>query len=135
LDNREARRFYGRWGISRRQFLNLSDIGLAGAGLLGATGRDGGEEGKGGAGTFAFGPDQGGSLRMLINRFNRQNKGETRVNWRQTPAARGEYFDQIRAEPWCGQSEVYAIGGGSSGPPSSPQAATSSPSPTASARV
>ena len=101
MDNREAQRFYGRRGISRRQFLNLSGAGLAGAGLLGATGRDGGRR-QGGAGTFTFGPDQGGNLRMLINRSNRQNKGEIRVNWRQTPAARGEYFDQIRAEPRCG---------------------------------
>ena len=101
-----------RRGISWREFLKLGGAGLAGAALLGAAGC-GGEESEGSAGaiTFTFGPDEGGGLQTLIDKFNRQNKGEIRVSWRETPAASDEYFDQIRAELQSGQSEVDVIGG------------------------
>ena len=101
-----------RRGISWREFLKLGGAGLAGAALLGAAGC-GGEESEGSAGaiTFTFGPDEGGGLQTLIDKFNRQNKGEIRVSWRETPAGSDEYFDQIRAELQSGQSEVEVIGG------------------------
>jgi multiple sugar transport system substrate-binding protein len=96
--------------INRREFLRLGSAGLAGAALLGAAGCGGGESGAGVI-TFSFGPDEGGGLKTLIDRFNRRHRGELRVDWRQTPAASDEYFDQIRAELQSGRSSVDVIGG------------------------
>jgi multiple sugar transport system substrate-binding protein len=71
VDNREARRAYARGRLSRRQFLRLGGAGLAGMAVLGAVGcGGGGEEGGAGSITFTFGPDEGGGLRTLIERFN-----------------------------------------------------------------
>jgi ABC-type glycerol-3-phosphate transport system substrate-binding protein len=111
VDNRGARRAYARGLISRRQFLRLGGAGLAGMAVLGAASCGGGEEGGAGSITFTFGPDEGGGLRALIDRFNQQNKGGIQVTWRQTPAASDEYFDQIRSELQSGKSEVDVIGG------------------------
>lgn len=101
-------------GISRRKFLELSGAGLAGVAMLGAAGCGGGDEqGSGGATriTFTFGPDASGGLQSLIDRFNKENKGEIEVNWRETPAASDEYFEQVQSELQSGQSKIDVIGG------------------------
>ena len=108
-----ARRVSGRRTISRHQFLRLGGAGLAGAALLGAAGCGGGDEQGGGATTitFAFTPDEAGGLRKLIDAFNRQNRGEIQVKWREMPALSADYLEQIQAELQSGQSTVDLIGG------------------------
>ncbi len=112
MANGKTRRARARGGISRREFLRLGGAGLAGMAVLGAAGcGGGGEQGGAGAITFTFGPDEGGGLRTLVEKFNQQNKGEIQVNWRQTPVASDEYFDQVRSELQSGRSEIDVIAG------------------------
>ena len=112
LDSDGARHAYARGRISRREFLRLGGAGLAGAALLGATACSSGEE-AGGATTitFAFTPDQAGGLQKLIDGFNRQNRGEIQVKWREMPALSADYLEQLQAELQSGQSSVDLIGG------------------------
>jgi multiple sugar transport system substrate-binding protein len=60
---------------------------------------------------LTFGPDESGGLRTLIDRFNRENKGEIRVHWREAPALSDEYFDQIRTELQSGSANMDVIAG------------------------
>ena len=61
--------------------------------------------------TFTFGPDNSGGLQTLIDRFNEQNEGALQVEWRETPAASDEYFEQMLSELQSGKSTVDVIGG------------------------
>ena len=101
--------------ISRRRFLRLGGVGLAGAALLGGgtLAGCGGEQGGGGAVgiTFTFGPDASGGLQTLIDRFNEEHQGEIKATWRTTPAASDEYFEQIKTQLQSGQATVDVIGG------------------------
>ena len=104
----------GGRGVSRRGFLKMG--GLAGAAVLGggfAAGCGGGEESSGGAVeiTLGFIPDEAGGLQTLLNRFNRENRGEIRVKWRQMPASSAEFFEQMQAELQSGRSTMDVIGG------------------------
>src|SRR3712207_6780178 len=72
VDQDRVRR--ARGGISRREFLRLGGAGLA---VLGAAGCGGEGGSQGGTQlTLTFGPDQSGGLRTLVDRFNKENKGE-----------------------------------------------------------
>ena len=98
--------------ISRREFVRLGGAGLAGAALRGAAGCGGGKEGSGATTiTLAFTPDEAGGLKKLIEGFNRQNRGEIQVKWRQMPVLSADYFEQIQAELQSGKSTVDVIGG------------------------
>ena len=80
--------------------------------MLGAAGCGGEDRGQGGTLlTLTFGPDESGGLRMLIDRFNEENKGEIRVQWREAPALSDEYFDQIRTELQSGSANMDVIAG------------------------
>ncbi len=112
MDHGTASRANATGGISRREFLRLSGAGLAGATLLGAAGCGGGGEGsEANTITLTFIPDEAGGLRTLIDDFNRRNRGEVQVNWREMPAASADYFEQIQAELQSGRSSVDIIGG------------------------
>jgi multiple sugar transport system substrate-binding protein len=112
LDSDGARRAYARGMISRRRFLKLGGAGLAGAALLGAAGCGGGEEASGATTiTLAFTPDEAGGLKNLIDDFNRQNRGEIQVKWREMPALSADYLEQLQAELQSGRSSVDLIGG------------------------
>lgn len=114
LSGSDATKAMIRGGISRRKFLKLGGAGLAGVAMLGAAGCGGGDrQDNGGATsiTFTFGPDASGGLQALIDRFNKQNKGEIQINWRETPAASDEYFEQVQSELQSGQSKIDVIGG------------------------
>ena len=100
--------------ISRGRFLK-GGAGLAGAALLGGgvLGCGGGSDSAGGAVqiTLGFIPDEAGGLQTLIDRFNKENKCEIRVEWRQMPASSAEYFEQMQAELQSGRSTMDVIGG------------------------
>ena len=105
-----GRRRVRRAGISRREFLRLGGAGLAGAAMLGGAGCGGGGS-EADTITFTFGPDNSGGLQTLIDRFNEQNEGALQVEWRETPAASDEYFEQMLSELQSGKSTVDVIGG------------------------
>ena len=112
LDSDGTRQAYARGMISRRRFLRLGGVGLAGAALLGAAGCGGGEEASGATTiTLAFTPDEAGGLKKLIDDFNRQNRDEIQVKWREMPALSADYLEQLQAELQSGQSSVDLIGG------------------------
>ena len=64
--------------MNRRDFLKLGGAGLAGAALLGASGCGGGGSASGEL-IFSMGPDDPNkTVTRLIEKFNKQNKGEFR---------------------------------------------------------
>ena len=92
--------------------MRFGGVGLAGAALLGAAGCGGGEEASGATTiTLAFTPDEAGGLKKLIDDFNRQNRDEIQVTWREMPALSADYLEQLQAELQSGQSSVDLIGG------------------------
>jgi multiple sugar transport system substrate-binding protein len=98
-------------GISRRDFLKIGGAGLAGAALLGAAGCGGGGGGGTGDIVFAMGADTSGTLQPLVDKFNKQNKGNFKVTYREMPTDTGQFFDQLRTEFQAGASEIDVIGG------------------------
>ncbi|MEJ7841773.1 MAG: ABC transporter substrate-binding protein [Rubrobacter sp.] len=104
----------GAAGISRRRFLKMGG-GIAGAAALGGVlaGCGGGEESSGVAVeiTLGFIPDEAGGLQKILDRFNRENRGEVQVKWRQMPASSAEFFEQMQAELQSGKSTMDVIAG------------------------
>ena len=100
-------------GVSRRGFLKMG--GLVGAAVLGGSlvAGCGGGESSGGAVevTLGFIPDEAGGLQTLLDRFNKQHKGEIQVKWRQMPASSAEFFEQMQAELQSGKSTMDVIAG------------------------
>ena len=97
-------------GYSRRDFLKVGGAGLAGAALLGTAGCGGGGSGSGTL-IFAMGPDDTGDMGDLIDKFNKQHKGEFQVEHRVMPTDTGQYFDQLLTEFQAGGGEIDVIGG------------------------
>jgi len=102
--------FAGR-KLNRRDFLKMSGAGLAGAALLGASGCGGGGAGSGNT-VFSMGPDDPNkTYTKLVEKFNKQHKGEFQVTIREMPADTGAYFDKLRTEFQAGGGEIDVIGG------------------------
>ncbi|MGI9048847.1 MAG: ABC transporter substrate-binding protein [Rubrobacteraceae bacterium] len=102
--------------ISRGDFLKAGSAGVAGAVVLGATGCGGGGGGSGSSGgknqfVLSFGPDDSGTLKTLVSKFNKQNKGKYKVKWRQMQADTGQYFDQLRTQFQAQSGDIDLIGG------------------------
>src|SRR5215217_3478702 len=109
-DRRESGVLAGR-KMNRRDFLKLGGAGLAGATLLGATGCGGGGAGSGNL-IFSMGPDDpANSFTKLIEKFNKQHKGEFQVTHREMPTDTGQYFDKLRTEFQAGGGDIDVIGG------------------------
>jgi multiple sugar transport system substrate-binding protein len=107
---REARVLAGR-KMNRRDFLKMSGAGLAGATLLGASGCGGGGASSGNL-VFSMGPDDpNNSFTRLIEKFNKQHKGEFQVTHREMPTDTGQYFDKLRTEFQAGGGDIDVIGG------------------------
>jgi multiple sugar transport system substrate-binding protein len=97
--------------MSRRDFLKVTGVGLAGTSFLGiasCTGGSGG--GTGSEFTLTFGPDDTGSLQKAIDRFNEEYSGQYKASYREMPADTGQYFDQLQTELQAGSSEIDLIG-------------------------
>src|ERR687898_896972 len=102
--------FAGR-KLNRRDFLKMSGAGLAGAALLGASGCGGGGSGSGNI-VFSMGPDDpGNTYTKLVDKFNKQHKGEFQITVRTMPADTGLYFDKLRTEFQAGGGGIDVIGG------------------------
>src|SRR5215216_3855338 len=109
-DRRESGVLAGR-KMNRRDFLKMSGAGLAGAALLGASGCGGGGGGSGNI-IFSMGPDDpANSFTKLIEKFNKQHKGEFQVTHREMPTDTGQYFDKLRTEFQAGGGDIDVIGG------------------------
>ena len=99
-----------RQKINRRDFLKMSGAGLAGAALLGASGCGGGGASSGEL-IFSLGPDdENKTVTRLIEKFNKQNKGEFQVTYREMPANTGAYYDKLRTEFQAGGGDIDVIG-------------------------
>jgi trehalose/maltose transport system substrate-binding protein len=104
----EARLLAGR-RINRRDFLKMSGAGLAGAALLGAAGCGGGGAGSG---KLIFSrSDPVPTEDDLINKFNKQNKGEIEVSLRVMPSNATTHFDKLTTEFQAGGGDIDVIGG------------------------
>jgi multiple sugar transport system substrate-binding protein len=95
--------------LSRRDFLKLGGVGLAGVAVLGAPGCGGGREDSGKV-VFAS-PEFPGNMRRLIDRFNEQNKGRFQVAWQQIDLESQQYFDRLKTEFQAGGGETDVIVG------------------------
>ena len=100
--------------VSRKGFLKVGGSALAGVALLGAAGC-GGSGSQNGSGatefTFSFGPDNSGSLKEIVRRFNKKFEGRFRANYRVMAADTGQYFNQVKTEFQAGGGEIDLIGG------------------------
>jgi multiple sugar transport system substrate-binding protein len=93
--------------FSRRDFLKLSGMGVAGVTLLGASGC-----GSGGASTdnvVFTSPELAGSIPRLVDKFNEQNKGKFQVAYRAISLESQEYFDRLKADFQAGGGETDVI--------------------------
>ena len=96
--------------MNRRDFLKMSGAGLAGTALLGASGCGGGGASSGNL-VFSMGPDDPNkTYTKLIEKFNKQHKGEFQVVHREMPADTGQYFDKLRTEFQAGGGDIDVIG-------------------------
>ena len=96
--------------ISRRDFLKVGGVGLAGAALLGATGCGGGQQGGGPIElVFTSAPDDTETAGKLVKKFNEQNEGKYRVIFREGAADTGQRFDQLRTEMQAGGKNIDVI--------------------------
>jgi multiple sugar transport system substrate-binding protein len=94
--------------LSRRDFLKLGGVGLAGLAVFGASGCSGG----GGSGQVDFTSlELPGSIPKLIDKFNEQNKGTFQVAYRAIALESQEYFDRLKTEFQAGGGETDIIGG------------------------
>jgi multiple sugar transport system substrate-binding protein len=97
-------------GMSRREFLRVGGVSVAGVVLLPAcAGFGGGGDEGGGETVFSFGPDDSGTLKEVVKRFNAQSDFE--ATYREMPADTGQYFDKLRTEFQAGGGINDVIGG------------------------
>src|SRR5215204_5825122 len=96
--------------LSRRDFLKLSGVGVAGVTLLGPSSCGGEGEGSGKV-IFSNIPDMSGSIHARIDKFNKQNKGKFQVAYREIQLESQEYFDRLKTEFQAGGGETDVIGG------------------------
>lgn len=101
--------------LDRRDFLRLGGTGLAGMALLGSGALagcgGGGEGGSGGTVTYAEGPDDTGTLKKLLDGFDKKYEGKYKVKYREMPADTQGFFDKLRTELQTGNSDIDVIAG------------------------
>jgi multiple sugar transport system substrate-binding protein len=95
--------------LTRRDFLRVTGTGLVAAGVLGGVGCGGGQQGGVADLTLSCWPDLTGTLQNQIKRFNRQNKGEIRVDYRRLSPEGTKHFDQVRTELQGGGGNIDVI--------------------------
>src|SRR5215211_7671124 len=99
--------FAGR-KLNRRDFLKMGGAGLAGAALLGAAGCGGGAS----SGKLIFSrSDPVPTENDLIDKFNKQHKGETEASLRVMPSNATTHYDKLTTEFQAGGGDIDVIGG------------------------
>jgi multiple sugar transport system substrate-binding protein len=93
--------------LSRRYFLKLGSVGLAGATLLGAPGCSGGAS----SGKLVFSFFGSGGIQHLIDKFNEQNKGKFQVTYQSINLDTRGYFDKLKTDFQSGGGEIDVIPG------------------------
>jgi multiple sugar transport system substrate-binding protein len=99
----------GKNALSRRDFLKVGGVGLAGVAVLGASGCGGGGENSGKVVFTSL--DLAGDIPRLVDRFNEQNKGKFQVAYRAIGLESQEYFDRLKTEFQAGGGETDVIVG------------------------
>jgi len=100
----------GKNSWSRRDFLRLGGMGLAGVTLLGASACGGG----GNSGNVVLSYWEGipeETQYKLIKQFNEQNKGRFQIAIREMPQDYGEYFEKLKTEFQARGGETDVIAG------------------------
>src|SRR5215204_4819893 len=95
--------------LNRRDFLKRGGAGRAGAALVGASCCGGG---GGGSSKLIF--SMGSPVPTydaLLNKFNKQNKGEIEATLREMPANATTHYDKLTTEFQAGGGEIDVIGG------------------------
>lgn len=92
--------WFGGNSLSRRDFLKVGGVGLAGVALLGASACGGAADPN----EVVFSHPEDYPQAGLIKKFNEQNKGGFRVTVRVMPYDYGEYFEKLKTE--------FQVGGG-----------------------
>src|SRR5215212_420493 len=99
--------FAGR-KLNRRDFLKMGGAGLAGAALLGAAGCGGGAS----SGKLIFSrSDPVPTENDLIDKFNKQHKGEIEASLRVMPSNSTTHYDKLKTEFQAGGGDIDVIGG------------------------
>ena len=103
---------------SRRDFLKMSGVGLAGAAMLGTAACGGGDSGQEGGGptqlVFSYGPtgpEDERTTQELVDRFNQQNSGDIQVEFRQMSEISDEYFNSLVSDFQSGGGDIDVIAG------------------------
>ena len=60
--------------------------------------------------TFAFGPDDSGSLAALVEAFNAANEGRIRITHREMARASDAYYRQLRSDFEVGDTGIDVVG-------------------------
>jgi multiple sugar transport system substrate-binding protein len=94
--------------LSRRDFLKLGSVGLAGATLLGTPGCGGGGASSS---KLVFSYFGSGSIQHLIDKFNEQNKGKFQVTYQPINLDTRGYFDKLKTDFQSGGGEIDVIPG------------------------
>jgi multiple sugar transport system substrate-binding protein len=101
---------FGGNSLSRRHFLRLGGLGLAGTILLGTSACGGG----GSSGNVILSYWEGipeETQYKLIKKFNEHNKGEFQITLREMPQDYGEYFEKLKTEFQARGGETDIIAG------------------------
>ena len=98
--------------MSRRTFIRITGAGLAGSAVLGLAGcGGGGSRSADGGFNVAVGRDTTRTLPKLVDRFNKQYKGEYKAVLGEYPPVSAGYYDRILTQFQAGGENIDAIGG------------------------
>src|SRR4028119_2279782 len=106
----EGGRVRTKSGISRRDFLRIGGVGVAGVALTGCAGWGGG--GRAGAAkeiVFSSSIDDTGTAKRLVDKFNEQNRSGIKVEFRPGDADTGTRFDKMRTQFQAGGEDLDVI--------------------------
>ena len=95
--------------FGRRKFLKLSSLGIAGLSftqlpLSARTSREGTEI------VFAFGPDDSGTIKRVIQKFNRQYKGQIKVTWQEMNRLSDQHHRQLVSDFTVDSEDIDVLG-------------------------